>query len=102
MKLDYLIIGSGIYGAMFAYHKTKLGKSCMVLERSAETGGFCRTEKMHGIDVHKFGANIFRTDRKDVWDFVNTISEFVPFVNSPIARNGNETFNLPFNMNTFH
>ncbi len=101
-KYDYLIIGAGLYGAMAAHQATRQGKSCLVVEKSDFVGGFCHTEKRDGIDIHLFGAHIFRTDSKAVWDFVNSICEFEPFVNSPIARFHNEIYNLPFNMNTFH
>lgn len=101
-KYDYLIVGAGLYGAMFAYSKTKEGKKCLVIERNSHIGGFCRTEKHFGIDVHLFGAHIFRTDNKKVWNFVNSITEFVPFVNSPLAKYHDEVYNLPFNMNTFY
>lgn len=102
MKYDYLIVGAGLAGAMCAHHLTKQGKKCIVIEKDCEVGGFCRTERNDGIDVHLFGAHIFRTSRKKCWDFVNSICEFIPFVNSPLAISQGEVFNLPFNMNTFN
>lgn len=101
MHYDYLIVGSGLYGAMFAHLARKQGKKCLVVEKDCHIGGFCHSEIQHGIHVHKYGAHIFRTNKKSVWDFVNSICEFEPFVNTPIARYGNEIYNLPFNMNTF-
>lgn len=99
---DYLIVGAGISGAMFAYKASKEGKKCLVLEKNNYIGGFCYSENIEGIEVHKFGAHIFRTNRRDAWQFVNSVMPFIPFVNSPIARFGDEIYNLPFNMNTFH
>lgn len=101
-KYDYLIVGAGLYGAMFAHTANRKGKRCLVIEKNSYIGGYCYTENMHGIEVHKFGAHIFRTNSKKVWDFVNEICEFVPFVNSPIANYQGEIYNLPFNMNTFN
>lgn len=102
-KYDYLIVGAGLSGAVQAYAKgTKEGARCLVLEKRPHIGGFCYTKTEHGIEVHKYGAHIFRTDRKDVWDFVNGICEFEPFVNSPVANFRGELYNLPFNMNTFY
>ena len=85
-KYDYLIVGAGLYGAMFAHTANRKGKRCLVIEKNSHIGGYCYTENMHDIEVHKFGAHIFRTNSKKVWDFVNEICEFVPFVNSPIAN----------------
>jgi UDP-galactopyranose mutase len=101
-KYDYLIVGSGLYGAMFAHTATLQGKKCLVIEKNGHIGGFCYTENVHGIEVHKFGAHIFRTNSKKVWNFVNSICDFVPFVNSPIVCYQGKIYNLPFNMNTFN
>lgn len=102
-KFDYLIVGAGLTGALAAYTKTRNeDASCIVIEKKPHVGGFCYSKNEHGIEVHKFGAHIFRTDNKAVWDFVNGICDFVPFVNSPIANYRGELYNLPFNMNTFH
>lgn len=102
MKYDYLIVGAGLAGAMCAHHLSKQGKTCVVIDKDKEVGGMCRTEMMDGIEVHLYGAHIFRTNSKECWDFVNSICEFVPFVNSPLAISRGEVFNLPFNMNTFN
>ncbi len=99
---DYIIVGAGLYGAMFAHKAIREGKSCLVIDRRSHIGGYCYTENVHGIEVHKFGAHIFRTNSKKVWDFVNSIADFIPFVNAPIARVGEKIYNLPFNMNTFN
>ena len=99
---DYLIVGAGLYGAMFAYDAMRRGKTCLVVDRRRHIGGYCYTEKVHGIEVHRFGAHIFRTNSRKVWDFVNSIADFLPFVNSPLARVGDKIYNLPFNMNTFN
>lgn len=101
-KYDYLIVGAGLYGAMFAHTATLQGKKCLVIEKNNHIGGYCYTENVHGIEVHKFGAHIFRTNSKKVWDFVNGICEFIPFVNSPLADCQGNIYNLPFNMNTFN
>ena len=101
-EYDNLIVGAGLYGAMYAYMATRRGESCLVIDKNPYIGGFCHTSHSEGIEVHDFGAHIFRTSSKKVWDFVNSIDEFIPFVNSPIAKYHDELYNLPFNMNTFH
>lgn len=101
MKYDYLIVGAGLYGSMFAYSATMKGKKCLVVEKSKQIGGLCYTDEKHGIMVHVNGAHIFHTNNKVVWDFVNSITPFVPFVNSPLANYKGVIYNLPFNMNTF-
>lgn len=100
-KYDYLIVGSGLFGATFTYKAVKAGKKVLVLERRSHVGGNIYTEKVEGIDVHKYGAHIFHTSSKEVWDFVNSIAEFNNFVNSPVANYKGEMYNMPFNMNTF-
>lgn len=100
-KYDYLIVGAGLYGAMFAYNAKKNGKSCLVIDKNNHVGGYCYSTNIRGIEVHMLGAHIFRTDSKKVWDFVNSICEFEPFINSPLASYEGELYNLPFNMNTF-
>lgn len=101
MKYDYLIVGSGLFGATFANLAKKNGKSVLVIEKRSHLAGNIYTEEIEGINVHKYGAHIFHTDYKDVWDYVNSFIEFNRYTNTPIARIGDEMYNLPFNMNTF-
>ncbi len=101
MKYDYLIVGAGLYGAVFANIAAKKGKRCLVLDKRSHIGGNIYTEKLQGINVHRYGAHIFHTSNKRVWDFVNQFAEFNNYVNSPIAIYRDELYNLPFNMNTF-
>lgn len=97
---DYIVIGAGLAGATFAHFATKQGKKCLVVEKEGSIGGLCRTEVDHGITVHKYGPHIFHTNDKFLWDFVNSICEFTPYVNSPIANVDGVLFNLPINLNT--
>ena len=99
---NYLIVGSGLFGATFAYRATKAGKKCLVIEKRSHLGGNVYCEKMEGINVHKYGAHIFHTSNKQVWDFVNSIVEFNRYTNSPVANYKGHLYNLPFNMNTFY
>lgn len=99
---DYLIVGSGLYGATFAYFAKKAGKKCLVIEKRPHLGGNVYCEKIEGINVHKYGAHIFHTSNKSVWDFVNSIVEFNRYTNCPVANYKGELYNLPFNMNTFN
>ena len=101
MKYDYLVVGSGLFGATFANLAKKEGKKVLVLEKRENVAGNIYTEKVEGIQVHRYGAHIFHTDYKDVWNYVNSFVEFNRYTNSPIARIGNEIYNMPFNMNTF-
>lgn len=101
MKYDYLIVGSGLFGATFANLAKQKGKKVLVIEKRNHIGGNIYTENIEGINVHKYGAHIFHTDYKDVWDYVNSFVEFNRYTNSPIARINNEIYNMPFNMNTF-
>ncbi len=101
MKYDYLIVGSGLYGATFAYLAKKQGKKCLVIDKRHHLGGNIYCEKIEGINVHKYGAHIFHTSNKKIWDFVNSIVEFNRYTNSPVANYKGELYNLPFNMNTF-
>lgn len=101
MKYDYLIVGSGLFGSTVAYRLKEKGKKVLVIEKRNHIGGNVYTEEIEGINVHKYGAHIFHTDYKDVWDFVNSFVEFNRYTNSPIARYKNEIYNMPFNMNTF-
>ena len=98
---DYLIVGSGLFGSVFAHEMTKAGKSCLVLERRDHVGGNVYCEEKEGIRIHKYGAHIFHTSNKAVWDYVNQFVEFNNYVNSPVANYEDELYNLPFNMNTF-
>lgn len=98
---DYLIVGSGLFGAVFAYEATKVGKKCLVVEKRNHIGGNCHTEEVEGINVHKYGAHIFRTSRKEIWNYMQQFAEFNNFINSPIANYHGEIYNMPFNMNTF-
>lgn len=98
---DVLVVGSGLFGSVFANEAKKAGKKVLVIEKRSHIGGNVYTEEIEGINVHKYGAHIFHTDNKDVWEYVNSMVEFNRFTNSPIARIGNEIYNLPFNMNTF-
>jgi len=101
-KYDYLIVGSGLFGATFAYRARQTGKSCLVIDKRSHLGGNVYCENFEGINVHKYGAHIFHTSNKLVWDFVNSIVEFNRYTNSPIANFKGELYNLPFNMNTFN
>ena len=98
---DYLIVGAGLYGAVFAHELTKRGKKCLVIDRRGHIAGNAYTENISGINVHKYGAHIFHTSDREVWDYVNQFAEFNHYVNSPIAVYKDELYNLPFNMNTF-
>lgn len=98
---DYLIVGSGLFGSVFAHQMHKKGKSCLVLERRPHVGGNIYCENKDGINIHTYGAHIFHTSNKKVWDYVNQFVEFNNYVNSPVANYKGELYNLPFNMNTF-
>lgn len=99
---DYLIVGTGLFGAVFAYKAQQKGKKCLVIDRRPHLGGNIYCEKMEGINVHKYGAHIFHTSNKTVWEFVNSIVEFNRYTNSPVANYKGKLYNLPFNMNTFY
>ena len=99
---DYLIVGSGLFGSTFAYRAHKIGKKCLVIDKRPHLGGNVYCEKIEGINVHKYGAHIFHTSNKKVWDFVNSIVEFNRYTNCPVANYKGELYNLPFNMNTFN
>ena len=99
---DYLIVGSGLYGATFAHLAKQQGKRCLVIEKRHETGGNIRCEDIEGINVHTYGAHIFHTSNKKVWDFVNQFAPFNRYTNSPVANYHGKLYNLPFNMNTFY
>ena len=101
-RYDYLIVGSGLYGATFAYKARQAGKKVLVIDKRPQAGGNLYCENIEGINVHKYGAHIFHTNNKEVWEFVNSIVEFNRFTNSPVADYKGEIYNLPFNMNTFN
>ncbi|WP_461206111.1 UDP-galactopyranose mutase [Clostridium sp. DL1XJH146] len=100
-KYDYLIVGAGLFGAIFAYEATRQGKKCLVVDRRNHIGGNIYCESIEGINVHKYGAHIFHTSNKNVWEYVNQFAEFNRYTNSPIVNYNGEIYNLPFNMNTF-
>ena len=102
MKYDYLIVGSGLFGATFAHLAHKQGKTCLVIDKRPHLGGNIYCENIEGINVHKYGAHIFHTSNKEVWNFVNSIVEFNRYTNSPVANYKGKLYNLPFNMNTFY
>lgn len=102
MKYDYLIVGSGLFGATFAYLAKKAGKKCLVIDKRPHLGGNVYCEKVEGINVHQYGAHIFHTSNKKVWDFVNSIVEFNRYTNCPVANYKGKLYNLPFNMNSFY
>lgn len=101
-KYDYLIVGSGLYGATYAHFAKKSGKRCLVIDKRSHLGGNVYSEDVEGIHVHKYGAHIFHTSNKEVWDFVNSIVPFNRYTNCPVANYGGKLYNLPFNMNTFY
>jgi UDP-galactopyranose mutase len=101
-KYDYLVVGSGLFGAVFAHEVTKKGKKCLVIDKRNHAGGNVFCDKVEDINVHKYGAHIFHTNDKDIWDYVNQFVEFNRYTNSPLAFYKEEIYNLPFNMNTFH
>lgn len=102
MKYDYLIVGSGLFGATFAYRANRVGKKCLVIDKRPQLGGNIYCQEMEGINVHVYGAHIFHTSKKMVWDFVNSIVPFNRYTNCPVANYKGELYNLPFNMNTFN
>ena len=102
MNYDYLIVGSGLYGSIFAHEAKKRGKKCLVIEKRNHIAGNIYTEEKDGIQVHKYGAHIFHTSNKEVWNYIQNFAEFNRYTNSPVARYKDELYNLPFNMNTFN
>lgn len=101
-KYDFLIVGSGLFGASFAYKARRAGKRCLVIDKRPHLGGNIYCENIEGVNVHKYGAHIFHTNNKDVWNFVNSIVQFNRYTNSPVAKYKGKLYNLPFNMNTFY
>ena len=101
IKMDYLIVGAGLFGSVCARELKRAGKSVEVIDKRPHIAGNCYTEEIEGINVHKYGAHIFHTSDKEIWDYVNNFAEFNNYINSPVARYKNELYNMPFNMNTF-
>lgn len=101
-KYDYLIVGAGLFGAVAAYRAARSGKKALVIDRRPHTGGNSYCEEREGIRVHKYGAHIFHTSNREVWEFVNRFVEFNNYINSPVANYKGKLYNLPFNMNTFY
>ena len=101
MKYDYLIVGAGLYGAVFAHEAKKKGKTCLVIDKREHIAGNIYCEEIEGINVHKYGAHIFHTSNKKIWEYINQFAEFNNYINSPVAVYKDELYNLPFNMNTF-
>ena len=101
-EYDYLIVGAGLFGAIFAFEANRKGKKCLVIDKRSHIAGNVYTENIEDINVHKYGAHIFHTSNKKVWDFINQFAEFSRYTNSPIAIYKNELYNMPFNMNTFN
>lgn len=101
-QYDYLIVGAGLFGSVFAYEASQAGKHCLVIDKRQNTGGNIFCENVDGIHVHKYGAHIFHTDKKEIWQYVNRLIEFNRYTNSPLAYFEGNLYNLPFNMNTFY
>ena len=101
MRYDYLVVGAGLFGSVFSYEAKKRGKTCLVIDKRSHVGGNIYCEDIEGIHVHKYGAHIFHTSNKVVWEYINQFAEFNHYVNSPVAVYKDELYNLPFNMNTF-
>ena len=102
MKYDYLVVGSGLYGAIFAHEANKRGKKVLVIDKRPNIAGNIYTEEVEGINVHKYGAHIFHTNNKEVWQYITQFAEFNRFTNSPVANYKGELYSLPFNMYTFN
>lgn len=102
MKYDYLVVGSGLFGSIFAYEAAKRGRRIKVIDKRDHLGGNVYTKNIEGIQVHQYGAHIFHTNNKGIWDYINQFAEFNRYTNSPIANYKGEIYSLPFNMNTFN
>ena len=102
MEYDYLIVGAGLFGSVFAHEMTKKGKKCLIIEKRSHIGGNVYTELEENINVHKYGAHIFHTNNREIWEYINQFAEFNRYTNSPVANYKGELYNLPFNMNTFY
>ena len=101
-KYDYLVVGSGLFGSVFAYEANKRGKKCLVIYKRGHVAGNIYTKEVEGINVHEYGAHIFHTSNKEIWDYINKFAEFNRYTNSPVANYKGEIYNMPFNMNTFN
>ena len=101
-EYDYLIVGAGLFGSIFAYEMNKIGKKCLIIEKRNHIGGNIYTEEMEGINVHKYGAHIFHVNDKKIWEYINQFADFNRYTNSPVANHNGTLYNLPFNMNTFY
>src|SRR3954466_6164319 len=101
-EYDYLVVGSGLFGSVFAHEAKKRGKKSLIIDKRDHAGGNVYCENVEGINVHKYGAHIFHTNDKHIWDYVNSFVEFNRYTNSPVANYYGELYNLPFNMNTFY
>ena len=101
-EYDYIIVGAGLFGAVFAYEATKRGKKCLVVEKRNHIAGNIYTKEVEGIQVHEYGAHIFHTNNETIWKYMSQFATFNRYTNSPIAKYKNELYNMPFNMNTFH
>ena len=101
-KYDYVIVGAGLFGAVFAREATQAGKKCLVIDKREHIAGNIYTKEVEGINVHEYGAHIFHTSNEEVWNYVNTFAKFNRYTNSPVANYKGEIYNLPFNMNTFN
>ena len=101
MQYDYLVVGAGLFGAVFAHEAAKMGKKVLVIDKRSQIAGNIYTEEEDGIQVHRYGAHIFHTSNKKVWDYVQQFAEFNRYTNAPVARYKDEIYNMPFNMNTF-
>ena len=99
---DFLVVGAGLFGSIFAHEASKIGKKVLVIDKRPHIAGNIYTENIDGINVHRYGAHIFHTNNKEVWDYIQQFSEFNRYTNSPVARYKDELYNLPFNMNTFN
>jgi len=99
---DYLVVGAGIFGSVFAYEAKKRGKKVLVIDKRDHIGGNMYTKDIEGINVHMYGAHIFHTSNKTIWEYINQFTEFNNYINSPVANYKGELYNLPFNMNTFY
>ena len=99
---DYIIVGAGLFGAVFTQQAVKAGKKCLIIDKRRQIGGNLYTENIDSINVHKYGAHIFHTSNREIWNYINQFADFNNFINSPLANYNGKLYNLPFNMNTFY